>query len=51
MTPRESVPWVGPSWPQAIDVVYVAQNYLEVVQLLFCNSGQAPAVERHSGLW
>ncbi|KAH9235745.1 hypothetical protein K456DRAFT_34415 [Colletotrichum gloeosporioides 23] len=36
---------------QAVDSVYVAQNYLGVMKVLFCSSGQALSVEQRRGLW
>lgn len=36
---------------QAVDCVYVAQNYLGVMRVLFCSSTQPPALDRHQGLW
>ncbi|KAK1843036.1 hypothetical protein CCHR01_14341 [Colletotrichum chrysophilum] len=36
---------------QTVDCVYVAQNYLGVMRVLFCSSTQPPALDRHQGLW
>lgn len=47
-TERLSTPF--PS--QSIDIIYIAENYLGVIQVLFGNSTlQIPSVERRQGLW
>ncbi|TQN70739.1 hypothetical protein CSHISOI_04722 [Colletotrichum shisoi] len=36
---------------QAVDSIYVAENYLGAMQVLFCNSSTVPVVERRQRLW
>ncbi|KXH65948.1 hypothetical protein CSAL01_13571 [Colletotrichum salicis] len=40
-----------PTASLTVDSVYVAQNYLGVLRVLFCSSTQAPAIKRQGGLW
>lgn len=44
-------PLFTPCPSQPVDTVYIAENYLGVVQVLFCNSAQEPTVEKRQGLW
>lgn len=40
-----------PSSSRPVDVVYIAENHLGTVQVLFGSSGQTPSVQRRQGLW
>lgn len=40
-----------PSPSQTVDTIYTAENYLGVMQALFCSSVQAPTLETRRGLW
>ncbi|KZL64983.1 hypothetical protein CT0861_12835, partial [Colletotrichum tofieldiae] len=41
----------APNTAQAVDSIYVAENHLGAMQVLFCSSVKAPVVERRQGLW
>lgn len=45
----ESVSVPDPTQP--VDSMYVAENYLGVLRVLFCTSGQAPATHADPGIW
>lgn len=40
-----------PDPAQLADCILIGENYLGVMQILFCSSVHIPAVERHHGLW
>lgn len=44
-------PVFTPNPSHSVDTIYIAENYLGVVRVLFCSSVQTPTMERRQGLW